>query len=445
MWFSWDIHGGWAPGMGQPWLYQLFKLPIIRLFISGPPQVALFFVVSGYAISYKPLRLMRQGRFAEVGATLCSSVFRRHTRLFLPAVIVTFFCALATQMDQGWFPDGLHGQQGAVIPALPPPHLAGLMDQLWNWAATQVVHANPIKNGLAQGDQPNVADNPYDPPLWTLPVEFSGSMIVFGFLVAFTRVRGRVRMAAALLVAFYVQYYFVFWAVFAFIGGMFICDLHFEVDEVLARRAESSGGSHGYYDNVLPVWAARVHQNHVSRIITKFTRSYGMGRVVRRVCGVAAFVFALMLLSVPERHLGASMSWGYATITSWAPIRFGDHLLVPLGAVLTVLVLDLAPFLQILFSNPFSQYLGRISFAIYLIHGPLLWSVGSKLTNYFIGLTGGNTGPAFVIAIFLASCFWWILAIYLADLTATYVDQPVLQFTRWAYGKLSRKDPQQGA
>lgn len=314
------------------------------------------------------------------------------------------------------------------------------MDQLWNWAGTQIIHGNPIKNGLAQGDQPSVANNPYDPPLWTLPVEFSGSMVVFTFLVAFTRVHHRVRMAAALFVAFYVQYYFTFWAIFTFLGGMFICDLHFEVEEMRAKgRAADAGGAGGRYDNVLPVWA-RAHKNAFSRITSRLTRSYGMGLIARRTCAVAAFVFALMVLSVPEFHLGAAVSWGYATIVSWAPYRFGDHFLVPLGAVLTVLVLDLAPFLQILFSNPFSQYLGRISFAIYLIHGPLLWSLGMKLTNYFVSLTGGNTGTPFVMAIFLASCFWWIIAIYLADLTATFVDQPVLRFTRWVYGKLAKKD-----
>lgn len=440
MWFSWDVHAGWAPGMGQSWPRQFFKLPIIRLTISGPPQVALFFVVSGYAISYKPLKLIRQGRFAEAGESLCSSVFRRHTRLFMPAVIITFFCALATQIDEGWYPDSSVGRQGAVIPALPPPHRSSLADQLSDWAATQMAFVDPIKNGLVQGESLTVVENPYDPPLWTLPVEFCSSIIVFTFLVAFTRVHSRVRMGAALFVAVYVQYY-TFWAVFTFLGGMLICDLHFEIEEMLSKCADGSGSG---YDGSLPLWA-RAHQDLVTRVTSRLTRSHGTSLLVRRICGIAAFILALMVLSVPSFRLGAQYSLGYGTITSWAPLRFGDRFLVPLGAIMTVLVLDLVPFLQILFSNPFCQYLGRISFALYLIHGPLLWSLGLKLTNFFIDLTGGTSGSAFILAIFLTSCFWLVIAIYLADLTATYIDQPTLRFTKWAYGKLLKRVSQQEA
>lgn len=58
------------------------RLPIIRILISGPALVAIFFVVSGYAISHKALKLSHKGRYADVGISLFSSVFRRHTRLF---------------------------------------------------------------------------------------------------------------------------------------------------------------------------------------------------------------------------------------------------------------------------------------------------------------------------------------------------------------------------
>lgn len=78
--FSWEIHDGWSPTRHQ--IAWFIRLPIIRLLISGPPQVDMFFVVSGYAISHKALKLSHQGRFAEAGSSLYSSVFRRHPRLF---------------------------------------------------------------------------------------------------------------------------------------------------------------------------------------------------------------------------------------------------------------------------------------------------------------------------------------------------------------------------
>lgn len=80
--FSWAVHDGWAP---EPMRHQtgwFIRLPIIRLLISGPPQVYIFFVVSGYAISHKALKLVHQGRAADAGTSLFSSIFRRHPRLF---------------------------------------------------------------------------------------------------------------------------------------------------------------------------------------------------------------------------------------------------------------------------------------------------------------------------------------------------------------------------
>lgn len=433
MWFGWHLHGGWAPGIRRPWLVQFFMLPIIRLLISGPPQVAIFFVVSGYAISHKPLKLMRQGRFSEASATLCSSIFRRHSRLFIPAAIVSFCCAVATQMNESWFPGYAEGQPGAVFPALPPPHFPTFGGQMMHWANSQAIFTSPLLSGIATAKNANVPDNEYNHPMWTLPVEFAGSMFVFAFLVAFTRIHSRVRLGFALFVGCYLYWLLTCWSIFLFMGGMFICDLHFEIEEFLSRRSQNSSG------DVLPLWA-RSQQDRFSKITSWLTRPRGAAFLLRRACAIAAFIFALMVLSVPAFNAGAKFSTGYVTIASWAPARFKDQFLVPVGAILTILVLDLAPFLQVLFTNRFSQYLGRISFSLYLIHGPLMWSLGLRLTNYFVSVTGGVTGGGFLVSILLTSAVWCPIAVYIADLTTTFVDQPVLRFTRWAYEKLSRKE-----
>ena len=58
---TWDtghVYGAGEPGEKSANTY-LLQLPIIRLFYSGPPMVAIFFVISGYALSYKPLKQMR--------------------------------------------------------------------------------------------------------------------------------------------------------------------------------------------------------------------------------------------------------------------------------------------------------------------------------------------------------------------------------------------------
>lgn len=63
------------------------KLPIIRLFYQGPAAVCVFFVISGYALSYRPLKLIRSKATGDLLDTLSSLVFRRAIRLFLPSII----------------------------------------------------------------------------------------------------------------------------------------------------------------------------------------------------------------------------------------------------------------------------------------------------------------------------------------------------------------------
>lgn len=407
---------------------MLIKLPIIRLFVSGPPQVAVFFVVSGYAISYKPLRLARQGRFDEVGSTLSSSFFRRHPRLFMPAAAVTLFTALMTQL--GWF--AREGLPGVAEPVREPPHANNLRDQLLHYAWTQVAVTDPIGQEHVSSGAGRRVNNPYDPNLWTLPIEFNSSMVVFMFLAAFTRVHNWVRMASALALICYFHGVFRYWGLFLFLGGMFICDLHFELDRWALRPAAETPLSDEA--TVQPMWV-RARQGFVSRI----TRRILSSRIAARGLGLCSFMLALWLLSMPSTQRGGREAAGYAIIASWIPARFGDDLVVPLGAVLLLLVVDRATFLQVLFTNSFSQYMGRISYSLYMVHGPLLWTLGSALGRKFVTLTGGETNETYILGITLAACIWWPVAIYVADLTYRCVDSKCVQLSRWVYEKLFKK------
>lgn len=79
----------------------LIQLPIIRLLYSGRASVAVFFVVSGFALSVKPIGMMREGRGkeGEVLKVLSSGVLRRGMRLYLPIVAGTFISAVLAYCD----------------------------------------------------------------------------------------------------------------------------------------------------------------------------------------------------------------------------------------------------------------------------------------------------------------------------------------------------------
>lgn len=404
LWFTWDLHAPYMPGS-----YDILKLPIIRLFISGPPHVSIFFIVSGYAISYKPLKLIHQGRFADVGSTLASSFFRRHPRLFMPAAVVTFFSALMTQM--GWY--DLQGIPGAAIPTREPPHAGSVRDQMVHFIYTEVWNTDPIGQEHARAGVPRRVENPYDSNLWTLPIEFNTSMVIFMFLAAFSRVKNRVRMAIAFSLIIYFEYIWSYWALFLFLWGMFICDLHFEIDDY---RSQSARNMMSGEDAILPIWA-RVPQGVVSRIWRSITGS----RLLGRITGISLFALGLWMLSIPE-------------------VTYIDTLCTHMGAVILVFIVDRATHLQIIFTNPISQYLGKIAFSLYLIHGPLLWTLGAVLGRRCVAFTGGETNETYVLGIAIAAFLWWPVAIWVADLTYRCVDSKSVQIARWAYEKLVRKE-----
>lgn len=383
--------------------------------------------MSGYTISHRFLTLARQGDFEKAGSAIASSIFRRHTRLFLPAAVVSFVTAMMTYLNL--FPD--QGLPGVAVPTRLPPHFDSLWGQLRHYIYAEMFTTDPIGQPHLQGDTVGRPDPPYDPHLWTLPIEFTSSMVVFMFLTAFTRVHNKVRMLFALGLALYLQWVFVYWGMFLFLGGMFLCDLHFELED---KRLWWWSAPHiDLRDQDVPPLDEFAH-----RPMKRATTAY---RVLGRTVGLISFVLSLWLLSMPEDLDDAAQAPGYVTLTSLIPARFQEALVIPVGAVLTVLVVDQATFLQILFTNRFSQYLGKISFSLYMVHGPLLYSLGLVLGRWTVGLVGGGeSDTSYVFGIFLAFVLWAPAAIYVSDLTTRFVDNKAIQFSRWAYEALLRKE-----
>lgn len=442
LWFSWEIHKGWgAKSTANNWLAILIRLPIIRLLISGLPHVSIFFVISGYAISHKPLSLARQGRYSEVSTTLSSAIFRRHARLFLPAAVITLCTAVTAQFNDNWF---VESGLGSAVPARVILTKPTLSEQLWDWVGIELQHTKPLRHGFAQALDGDAFNNVYDYNLWTLPIEFTSSMVVFLIIAAFSRLRSRARMVFVFAALIYVEYYFVLWAIFLFLAGMLMCDLRLELDGTAASSSssprpaiEDSGSESGPQDaneSILPLWARQRHGNlKLPPVMNEVLRSTSISHVL----GTVAFTVALWLLATPDATMGARESWTYAWMTSALSKPYDDHVFVPLGAVLLVFTVDHAEFLQGLFTNRVAQYLGRVSYSLYLVHGPLLWSLGIKIGGYTLGITGWGTPWQYCVGVLLGIFLWLVVVIYIADFTARYIDEQCVMFTKWVYDKLA--------
>jgi hypothetical protein len=79
-------------GFGYHKQYYFACFPGIRLLFSGGHlSVAIFFVLSGYVLALKPLRiLLINNDHAQLSAALASALFRRWIRLFIPLIITSF-------------------------------------------------------------------------------------------------------------------------------------------------------------------------------------------------------------------------------------------------------------------------------------------------------------------------------------------------------------------
>lgn len=337
---------------------------------------------------------------------------------------------MITYLIPTWF--GTIGFVGVAIPTRTVPQASSFLGQLKNWFDAEIQSTRPLANGFYESTDPHIKENTFDPNLWTLPMEYTSSMVVFLFLMAGAKLKNRVRMALAMFLIVYFQYNWDFPAIHLFLAGMLICDLHFELDEM---HSESDTNTDNF--PLATRARAKARGNIVMRTIDRAKHS----NVVGRLFGFAAFMVAMWLLCTPELTYAPHETWGYMTLTGWVSPWYGDHILTPTGAILLVLVLDQTPYLQILFTNRFSQYLGKISYALYLIHGPLLWSVGLRIAHFTVGsITGGDTDGAHFAGMMLAFALWWPMTIYLSDLVVQHIDDNCVWLARWTYEKLSKED-----
>lgn len=128
------------------------------------------------------------------------------------------------------------------------------------------------------------------------------------------------------------------------------------------------------------------------------------------------------------------------------------------AAVLIVTAVSNIEGLKRFFETHICQYLGRISFALYLVHGPLLWTVGDRLyaavgfsskahlehiPHWVNRLAMPRTGPVGLeLAFLLPQMFLLPVTLGVAEFATRIVDKPSVQFAAWLYGKTLHNMPQ---
>lgn len=425
LWFNWHIHNGYGINEHEHWLIQL---PFLRLAISGPPMVAIFFVISGYALSYKPLKLSRMGKFADAYEAIGSSAFRRWPRLFFMPVVITFICACMTYLD--WY--GTKGWGGTAFPHRRPPRDGTFWGQLEHWWPSVVMLIDPFSKNMARGGR-----YAYDMFLWTLPVEFECSLMLFMCQAAFNRIRPNVRVIFMFGLAIFTMKY-VYWQYFLFLCGMIVCDLQFAALE--EKNSPTSASS-----------STTTVSSTTTGLLGTAAAYYARGRRFyarhQTAIGIFFFVLSLYILSTPEAIRGAVGTPGFKTMIKWVPQHHQqthntDYFWVPIGAALLVYTVDCTPALQRIFTLPFPQYLGKISYSMYLAHGPVLFTAGHWFVIQTTKLTGLQGQVRYGLGVGLSAIPFWFVLICLADLATRTLDKWSLSLGRLLYERLSWKGPE---
>lgn len=378
--------------------YYFACLPGIRAFFSGGHMaVCVFFVISGYVLSAKPLTLIHAGEYVKLGDNLASALFRRWIRLFIPVFGTTFIFMTS------WHAFGLWTNS--------PPHQETYREELWNW----YVELKKFSYIFNLGGDPWLT---YNFHVWSIPTEFRGSIIVYTALLAFSRCRRNARLICEFGLIFYFMYIVDGWFCSLFSVGILLCDL-----DLLAKADQLPD-----IFNRLKPWKHVIFNN--------------------------MFVIGVYLGGVPHTNrdikiLRTSPGWYYLSFLK--PQAFFDYKWFYLFWSATFIVVSSGhlSWLKKFFELPFNQYMGRISYAFYLVHGPVLWLLGDRLYSavgwvrreHLEGIPQwinifplSKAGPFGLELSFIAVHFVvFPVTLWTAEIATKVFDEPAVKFASWAY------------
>jgi peptidoglycan/LPS O-acetylase OafA/YrhL len=369
---------GYGSSPEAKWLVQL---PFLRIFYSGHAMIAIFFVVGGYVMAIKPLRSIRSNQPVAFVESLASSMFRRGLRLYAPAVIATFISMSTLYVGLWEFSRRYISEGFIVFDDHHIPRAPSFGVQLWDWiqqtrALTNVFTYYPA--GRVMPSYPH-----YDPHLWTVPVEYRSSMVVAAVLLALFRCRSPVRlMLMVMTLAFFVIS--DRWELVCFLSGAILC----QIDLMTGKLDESYAIGLEYGEIEPKVFKAEsgVPLLSTTRLGTPLSRSLNDAGYY------LVFPFGIFLLCCPSSDINSTPGYGF--LHHFIPRTYSDPKRFPhtAGALLVVYCLMRSPVLRRPFNSSIAQYLGRISYSFYIVHGPLNHIIGYAVTPTILQkLTGNET------------------------------------------------------
>lgn len=164
-------------------------------------MVSVFFIISGFALTYGPLKKSHAGRGTDAVNSLPSSLFRRPFRLFIPVIPIVAATGILIHFRAFY----LH-----LSPNTLEPTPGGLWAEVYYlWKSLVGVISLGASTVVPQG--------------WTLAAEYQGSLLVFLCCMALAQASAYVRVPIILLLLAYIFNYGVLQQCL-FLVGMLIAE-----------------------------------------------------------------------------------------------------------------------------------------------------------------------------------------------------------------------------
>jgi peptidoglycan/LPS O-acetylase OafA/YrhL len=397
-------------GLANLWFHQL---PFLRLAYSGGAMVEIFFLVSGYTQSLQALRLIEKSKAGSSHRRLASAILSRIIRLVVPTFVAGVMVTIAVWLGlyewgssyrNTWFEGPGVGlpKESSLFMALWAMcrSFYGLL-RIWDW------------------EEYIPAFNPY---MWTIGVELRCSIALQLTLAGVGLVHRSVRVpiTMGLMVC---SHLYGRWEFVCYLSGLLLANI------CLIREVN------------VPV----IGKNILSLPQTNSPRTVSPRRehLNVRILYTVIFLIGLYLLSFPKED--GHLTPGYRILSSFTPsnwklYRFWNNW----GAFLVIFSLTNDRFLAHPFHHPILQYLGTISYAIYLVHRLVLHAVAYVFIPLMWLAMGKESIFSCVVSFELATCVVVVPSlIWVADIFHRAIDVPCgslcFRIKRWVFS-ISKHD-----
>lgn len=364
-------------------LWEPWRLPFLRLLVcAGDGQVAIFFVLSGFVLSWGPLKKIRADNYDKLAQTLGSSVIRRWFRLYLPCIAVSSLSMLDIIIRQD------HTLWTAV-------------KEIWTFTMESVRWSQPYVIGYQFSI---LAVHRYNYVMWTIPFEWGGSVFIYIMMLALGRIASYPRRTCIFLLVALHACHEAYWPMWLFASGLLLADYVQQVGGFSQLTQRTSRRASVSWSILLIIGLYLLGFDLASDTVT--TPGYSW----------------LEDLPIPSAYSLGTKSGRFW----WA-----------WGGILTVVSSSHLSYVRALFESRHIQYLGKISFMLYLIHVLLAIAIGHPIRNYLYGAFATKehnsalnadvfiTTPLMNFTIY--AILWSVCAVFsmtVAHFLEIYVDRP---------------------